>query len=145
MQRGKAAALLLTCAPTSTVDGESMPKDHHPRRGFFAAAGAWLLSTLVMLALGAAQVPALIWLASVATPPCGERAADGQAAMAIAGAVLVAVTCLAAAAVLGVYVLRARWAFIVWSLVCLVSVAAPAVFIYALPQLSPGVGGMFCR
>lgn len=108
-------------------------------------AAKFLLASAVMLVVGLAQAPAILWYATSATPACGAALSQAQTLSAQVGLVALALASLALAVLLAARFLRLRWGWILWSVVALASVAAPAAALYMLPTLSPGTGGLFCH
>lgn len=105
----------------------------------------FVLATLTMLLVGLAQAPAALWYVTSATPACDAQVSDSQLLAAQVGLVAMGVATLALAVVLAVRFLRLRWGWLIWWIVPVAALAAPAAALYMLPTLSPGTGGLFCH
>lgn len=107
--------------------------------------GKYLVAVTLMLVVGLAQAPAALWYVTAATPACSEVASADLLLLTKVGLIAMALASAALAVVLGSRFLRLRWGWLLWWVVPVVAVAAPAATIYLLPKLSPGTGGMFCH
>lgn len=115
-----------------------------------AGRGTWftvryVVAVVVMLAVGLAQAPALLWYATAASPACGAGADPSKVLAAQVGMVSVGVASAVLAVILAVAFLRLRWGWLLWWVVPAVALAAPAAAVYLLPVVAPGTGGMLCH
>lgn len=105
----------------------------------------YTVAVAVMLVVGLAQAPALLWYAVAAAPACGQDTDPAALLAAQVGMVSVGVASALLAVVLAVAYLRLRWGWLLWWVVPVVSLAAPAAALYLLPVAVPAAGGMLCH
>lgn len=107
--------------------------------------GKAIVATLAMLVVGLAQVPAVLWYVTAATPACELPVSGAQTLTTQVGLVGLGLASATLAVLLGARFLRLRWGWLLWWVVVVLAVAAPAATLYMLPTLSPGTGGLFCH
>lgn len=107
--------------------------------------GKYLLAVLMMLLIAALQAPAVLWYVTAATPACGAAADPALLTGAKVGLIALGLASAAVAVVLGVRFLRLRWGWLLWWVVPVAALAAPAATWHFLPTLVPGTGGLFCH
>lgn len=104
-----------------------------------------VVAVVTMGLVAVAQGLAVVWYVTAATPECGGELDRGLYGASQVGLVGLGAASAVLAMVLGVWWLRLRWGWLLWWLVPVAALCGPALTLYLLPSLSPGVGGLFCH